>query len=373
MLKINDSFTSTGQKFFHHKEALEGLRTNKQKPVVSHIMLTDVCQHTCAMCSVQTRTGTSLSMDVVSGYLAQLVPLGLKSVILSGGGNPILFKNGSDDFNSAVDYIHSLGLEIGLITNGLPMVKYPCGRTSWKTVKPETLDKLKWVRISMSGFDHKENEVFVPDIDRSKTTLGFSYVYHDIFEVPEEPNHGKVSTQYDLDKFGWEAKSVRMADDRFETLTQQIGDMVRKHNPTYCRLLPDCLVPELISKRCDSLREMANRIDPSRVFVQFKPPEAPSACYLGYLHPVLNSDGFVFSCDSCVLNKSAGHKFAEPWRLCRWDEVSTLYSQPVRSLIKDPKTLCPGCVFTNSNKLLTEIVNGMEIPEAQPVQHPNFV
>ena len=118
---------------------------------------------------------------------------------------------------------------------------------------------------------------------------------------------------------------------------------------------------------------MADAIDPSVVFVQFKPPEAPAACYLGYLHPVLNSDGYVYPCDSCVLNKAAGHKFAVPWRMCKWDEIGKLYASGTRSLIKDPKTLCPGCVFTKSNQLLGEIVNGRPIESPQETQHPNFV
>lgn len=102
------------------------------------------------------------------------------------------------DFNDVVNLIHSRGLEIGLITNGVNMKEYSCGRTSWVTVKPETLDKCTWIRISMSGLDHEEKEVYVPDIDPTKTTLGFSYVYHDTYIEPKELNHGKVSTIEDL-------------------------------------------------------------------------------------------------------------------------------------------------------------------------------
>jgi len=123
---------------------------------------------------------------------------------------------------------------------------------------------------------------------------------------------------------------------------------------------------------------MANAIDPKVVFVQYKPPEAPPACYLGYLHPVLNSDGYVYPCDSCVLNKAAGHKFAEPWRICRWDEIAKIYEPrapgDVKSLIKDPSKLCPGCVFTKSNTLLTEIRHtSTPLLAPQMAEHPNFV
>lgn len=376
MLKAADSYTSTGKKFWHHPEALDGLRTDKPRPVTSHIMLTDRCNHRCAFCSVQSRDGDTLEPDVVKGYLDQLVPLGLKSVILSGGGNPILYKTKTMDFNGIVDVIKSYGLEIGVITNGMPMTDYECFhglRKSWKTVYPWTLDKLTWIRISMAGLDHDENEVFVPDIDRSKTTLGFSYVYHDIYYVPEEPHHGKVSTEEDLLKFSVQPLKVRTAESRFDELTQQIGDIVREHHPSYVRLLPNCLEPPLIKERCDQLQRMADAIDPKTVFVQYKPPDAPPACYLGYLHPVLNCDGYVYPCDSCVLNQSAEHKFAVPWRMCRWDEIGELYKQPVRSLIKDTKKLCSGCVFTRSNLLLNDIKNGRPLEQPEVVEHPNFI
>jgi len=381
-MKLNDSFTSTGLKFFNHPDALEGLRNGSPRVVVTHIMSTDICQHTCAFCSVATRDGNSLTQEQITGYIDQLIPVGLKSVILSGGGNPILYKENRItkdkkpwDFNDLVDYLHGKGLEIGVITNGLKLKEYPCGRKSWLTVRPETLDKLTWVRISMSGLDHNENEVYVPDIDKSKTTLGFSYVAHDIYTVPNEPNHGKVSTKEDLDNHGGEAACEwsMTFEERYETIQSQIKGIVEKYMPSYVRLLPNCLEVNRIADRCKQLQKMANSINPKTVFVQFKPPEAPSACYLGYLHPVLNSDGYVYPCDSCVLNKAAGHKFAVPWRMCRWDEIGNLYAQPARSLIKDPRVLCPGCVFTKSNQLLTEIVNGRPLEQPQTVEHPNFV
>lgn len=397
-MSLVQQFTSTGHKFFLHQEAMRSLRDGKGVPIVSHIMLTDICQHTCAFCSVATREGNSLKMQQIREYLDQLVPLGLKAIILSGGGNPILYKDKQtrEDFNDAVTLIKSYGLEIGLITNGLSMTMwmhegsggwakgadidlnqtYLGGRRSWLTVRPDTLDKITWIRISMSGLDHKENEVFVPDINPEKTTLGFSYVYHDIYDEPAEPNHGKVSTLQDIvtpldGLFG--VSRVRMGSARIPELTRQIGDIVKKHNPVYVRLLPNCLEPEKIDDRCAVMQEMANAIDPTVVFVQHKPPAAPNKCFLGYIHPVLNSDGYVYPCDSCVLNAAAGHKFANPWRVCRWDKIGELYAQPVRSLV-NPKKICPGCVFTASNLALEQVVDGAIIPPAVgSFNHPNFV
>ena len=123
---LNETFTSTGAKFFAHEEAMAKLRNGKGQPIVSHVMLTDVCNHTCAFCSVQARAGDSLPYYDVLTYLNTLRGYGLKAVILSGGGNPILYKckETGKNFNDIVEAIHEQGLEIGLITNGMPMREF---------------------------------------------------------------------------------------------------------------------------------------------------------------------------------------------------------------------------------------------------------
>lgn len=382
MTNLVQEFTSTGSKLFWHQEAMVNMRNKKGQPIVAHILPTDTCQDSCGMCSVMTREGKHLSFADINGILDQLCPLGLKAVIISGGGNPILWKcaESKKDFNDLIDEIHGRGLEIGLITNGLKMKVYPGGRTSWVTVQPETLDKLTWVRISMSGLDHERRTVEVPDIDKSKTTLGFSYIYHDIFHAPNEPNHGKVSTLRDFRKHEGDdaVPVVEWADDRLPWLEGKIRYYVEKHDPTYVRLLSDCLRPDLIPQRHATLSALANRIDPTRCFSQNKPPRQPHACYKGYPHPVINSDGWLFFCDSVVLNTAVGadaeHKFSNKWRVCHWTEISELYSKPMRPGV--PNDICPGCVFNTQTDLIAAIVEDQietPLPDGPMPEHVNFI
>lgn len=402
---INDTFTSTGAKFFAHEHAMENLRNGRGQPIVTHIMLTDVCNHTCAFCSVQARAGDSLNFDDVLSYLDILRGFGLKAVILSGGGNPILYKCKvtGKDFNDVVAAIHERGLQIGLITNGMPLKEYelrqpdvddllytiPKGiRKSWKTVRPETLDMLTWVRISMSGLDHKEYEVYVPDIDHTKTALGFSYVGHTIFEEPADPHHGKVSTIGDLITLDRSKLSTRTFEERINELTDEIMGYVEVYRPRYVRLLPDCLAPELIAERSVKLQEMADEINTKIgkdvVFVQVKPPKAPNVCLIGVIHPVLNCDGYVYPCDAVVLAAAEkgyrvgvpNHKFDNPWRICHWSEIAKLYTgQLPRSLIHEPGEQCKGCVFTAQNLILEGVRDGTidPIPPQETPEHVNFV
>lgn len=192
--------------------------------------------------------------------------------------------------------------------------------------------------------------------------------------------HGKVSRPLDLiSKRKEDTPADIYFEERIDELTKQIKSYVKRYNPRYVRLLPNCLEPELIRCRCTQLEAMAKvinfAVDREVAFVQQKPPAAPKACYLGYIHPVLNCDGYVYPCDSCVLNESAGHKFANPWRICHWRDIGDIYEKPVRSLIEDPAKTCPGCVFTGSNELLRGVVEGtiqLTPPKEKPV-HLNFV
>lgn len=371
MKELKDSFTSTGEKLFWHQEAMQKLRDGRGMPIVSHIMPTDVCNHKCAFCSVGERPGDVMPFGNITRYLAQLIPLGLKAVILSGGGNPILYRDKASgaDFNDLVAHIHGKGLQIGLISNGLPMEDYS-GRKSWRGVFPETLDKLTWCRISMAGIDanHKEQTVFVPDFDYTKTSLGFSWIMSDAYEEPTH-KHGWVSTPEDVKTPGGR---VTLAENRLPWIEEQIRAYVERYSPTYVRLLCNCLQPEQIPERHALLSAMAQRINPNIVFSQFKPPRQPHACYKGYPHPVLNTDGYVYPCDSVVLNQTAGHKFANPWRICRWDEVGALYAQPIKPNL--PNDICPGCVFSDQVDLIASVVGGAPTPPlAQVPIHENFV
>lgn len=232
----------------------------------------------------------------------------------------------------------------------------------------------------MSGLDHPEGEVYVPDIDPTKTALGFSYVAHDIYHEPADPHHGKVSRPLDLLSGNKDRVPDLCFEERFDSLTFAITHYVLTYKPRYVRMLPNCLEPELISRRCGQLRKMADRInakvDRDVVFVQYKPPAAPKACYLGYVHPVLAPSGYVMPCDSHCLNESAGHQLGgEPWRICHWSEVAKLYEQPVHSLIADPSKTCPGCVFGQSNTILEGVVLGTvnPVPPTTVPDHINFV
>lgn len=377
--ELDTSFTSTGAKLFHHQEAMQALRDGKGRPISAWCAPTDVCNHKCAFCSVGERVGDVLRFSQIKDFIDQLVPRGLKSITFSGGGNPLIYrcKETGATIETVIEYAYNQGLEVAMITNGMPLAEYSCSvdrgvlvRKSWRNLSPRHLDMLTWCRISMSGLDHnhKEQEVFVPDFDPAKTALGFSWIMSDSYEEPTH-KHGWVSTPEDVKTPG--GKFIN-AEDRLPWIESKIREYVERHNPRYVRLLTNCLQPERIEHRHAILQEMAARINPAIVFSQNKPPRQPKKCFKVLTRPCLNADGWVYPCDSVVLNRTAGHKFDSVWRVCPGAEVGEMLDHPEKYQM--PDNVCPGCVFADQVDLINDIVGGRETPlPSDPVSHVNFV
>ena len=393
--ELDTSFTSTGAKLFFHQEAMQALRDGKGMPISAWCAPTDICNHKCAFCSVGERVGDVLRFTQITDFIDQLVPLGLKSITFSGGGNPLIYKckETGKTIEDVIRYAYGRGLECAMITNGMPLKeyrKYPdgnsklpwreipdkldgvvMGRTSWKNMCPEVLDMLTWCRISMSGLDHnhKEQEVFVPDFDPTKTSLGFSWIMSDSYAEPTH-KHGWVSTPEDVKSGAGEFVDART---RLPWIEEQIGKYVEKYHPRYVRLLCNCLQPDLIPARHAILQGMAERINPEIVFSQNKPPRQPKKCFKILTRPCLNACGGVFACDSVVLNQSAGHQFQNIWKVCDWHQVGDLMLHPEKYIM--PDQICAGCVFSDAVDLIHDIVHGMEtpLPDGPAPQHVNYI
>lgn len=384
--ELDTSFTSTGKKLWYHQEAMEALRDGRGMPISCWIAPTDVCNARCSFCSVGERVGDVLRFSEITGFLDQLIPLGLKSVTFSGGGNPLIYrcKETGKGIEDCIRYAHGRGLEVAMITNGMPLKEYAADvgevwsvndspiRRSWAKLSPEALDMLTWCRISMAGLDanHKEQEVYVPDFDPSKTTLGFSWIMSDSYEEPSH-KHGWVSTPEDI-RTPMEDRKVVYALDRLPWIEQEVRKYVERYRPGYVRLLCNCLQPDLIPERHAVLQSMADRINPQVVFSQNKPPRQPRTCFKILTRPCLNADGWVYPCDSVVLNRTANHQFGSQWRICRWEYVKLLMEHPEKYTM--PENICPGCVFADQVDMIHDVVHGMATPMPEgEVQHRNFV
>lgn len=315
---IEDTFTSTGKKFMRHAAVMYKLQMSKLgTPIQLHVAPTSRCNLKCGFCSVANRDRhEELDVASVKDFTRNLAALGLRSVEITGGGEPLLYKH----IETLIHYFSKqLCLKVGLITNG----------TMLNLLDPSVLRSLTWIRVSMNAIDYVQ-QLDLPQIPNG-TTLGFSYVVN--------------------------------ADTTYNSFPK-LELYVTQFRPSYVRVLNNCLVGagELVAKNAELALKVERLGHP--YFLQAKQKKAPVKCLLGYFKPFLYCDGYIYPCSSTVLNDDAERQFHHKYRLVKADELFELYKQPVRSLVDT--NLCQGCVYTKQNELLSYIAAGH-------IEHEEFI
>ena len=341
---MEHKFTSTGVKFWKHREAMESYRDGTGRSVIStHVAPEGRCNLKCSYCSVSERVLQSrIELNRIFDYLTKLKSRGLKAVILTGGGEPTLYP----EFNPLAEWILDSGLQLAMITNG----------TQFNRVSDKVLGNLSWLRVSMNKFKDWENKITLP-LERisSNTTVGMSICH-----------------------------SAENKDRDFLTKVAAFAELKKV---SYVRVLPDCMLPQaqLVKEHEELDHLFATVAGGQRFFHQFKIHGAPSQskCHQSFFRPYLSEQvdpqtgkpGLVFPCDSVVLNDQAMH-FAQKFSVCRPEEILEYMDGKIPQKF-DACTDCSGCVFTRNVDMLDRFVHSQEnhFAEAasQEMSHVNFV
>lgn len=348
---MEHKYTSTGIKFWRHKEQMFNYKDGHPGSVIStHISPEGKCNLKCPYCSVTYRdTHQSIELDIIKDYVNQLADRGLKAVILTGGGEPTIYKH----FNELVQWIKwEKGLNVALITNGTN-----------KRIDPRTVEAFSWVRVSINIFKGWEDKIFFdPTHLQQASILGCSMVYTSEHEALDDPLL-----------------------DRLEIL-KKAQTIANRMQAKYVRLLPNCLLQQrelLLQHR--SLDITLNKLGDDRFFHQHKVHGAPkcTTCHQAYFRPYLSEEihvktgkpGTVYPCDSVVLNEGYQH-FAEKYQICHASEVGQFLDREIEMQF-DPRTDCTGCVFTENVNMLDDYVNNVEEKfieyQHQDMKHEDFV
>ena len=308
MNKLN-TWTSTGVKLLHHPRLLSLLKMKKAYPVSLQISPTSKCNLSCSFCSNAKRDKhEELDYEKTKHFLVRLKNIGLKTVEITGGGDPTLYPK----INELIHFAYKIGLEVGMITNGVLLKE--------KLTK-ESLFRLKWLRISMNSLEYVDH-VDIPEI---KGTLGFSLCIHkDIQAVLED----------------------------------RLPDHVAKYHPAYVRVVPDCLPGE----NEEALREACQKyvgICGEPFFYQEKNFSTPKRCWWNHLKPFLLHDSWIYPCSSVVLNEGSEGVFHHKYRWVHMDELMEVYKQEI---VPFPTESCNRCVFNDQNSMVDSVIypSGME-------------
>lgn len=87
--------------------------TGDKRPITADVFLTDYCNNKCGYCRYNNRSGEYMKADTFSAILDRLLALGVKGVILTGGGEPTI----NPDFDIIRRDLERRGIPYGVNTN----------------------------------------------------------------------------------------------------------------------------------------------------------------------------------------------------------------------------------------------------------------
>lgn len=389
------SYTATGAKLSYHSPIFDKFKETGYGSIIRATMtFHQLCSSHCHYCSTISRNkADSISLIEAQKFVEDLyfrqaeynvkkfsnfndsyklqtgTDIRLKGLIMSGGGQPNLWKS----FPEFVDWVAALDIDLGLITNGFP-----------KKIRENLYEKMKWVRISITPEDASPHYVdgrfdkqYIPESlkHNQNLTVGYSYVY------------GPWTT---------------------DDILLRIVDSIDQNGFDYCRLLTDCNLTRSAQLRAH--RDLAERLyklgfvdgegNPlSKIFHQLKfhgnTADAEDLwdegqCYLQVYNVFWDTTGHeengrssCYACDSItVLSEEASdggvlpseRRFnSEKWGTVYNDEVSRLFTEPVHPFF-DPRKICSACLFMPNNMEVKKLMNseGFQQIVDKSIKHVNF-
>ena len=392
------NFTSTGEKLNSHYPIFQKLRETGYGSIIRATMtLHQLCSSHCPFCSTISRTKKdSITLEEAKDFVNKLYyeqkdynkfnfskyndmyksvtgsDIGLKGLILSGGGQPNLWPH----FEEFVSWVKKeTDIELGLITNGFP-----------KKISEEIYDLFTWIRISITPEDAsphykdgKFDNQYIPEniIANKNITLGFSYVYGPWTTDDILLRIKKAVSNYDADY-------VRMLTDCNLSRSQQLS--AHKNLSERLRKL------EMIEKDGSASGKIFHQLKYHGSNEEAKELWEEGQCYLQSYNVFWDTTGhetlgksYCYACDSItVLSevdddnnvKPSERKFnSDVWGTVTNDKVEKLYTEKLKPFF-DPREVCKSCLFMKNNRQVKELIKS-EIDSnknivSSNIKHRNF-
>lgn len=127
---------------YHPETVARWLDGENIYPIEIEISPSGLCNHRCVFCAVDYigYQANFLNKDVILRNISQMQKKGLKSVICSGEGEPLLNKDMPDIANG----IKSFGVDVAMSSNGVLLTKDKA---------EECLDAFSWIRFSVASME----------------------------------------------------------------------------------------------------------------------------------------------------------------------------------------------------------------------------
>lgn len=315
-LELGYSYTSNIVKLLKHLPKLQMLQNGVVSPIMVHCIPTHRCQLNCVHCCFKNREDRTKEMSIETWKkgISQFHSIGVRALEFTGGGDPLLWSH----LNEGVSFAKSLGMNIGLITNGIGA----------KVVKDWSV--FDWVRVSLNTLEYR-NDLNVNSI-KKKTRVSFCYIWHDgsekfIDRVIQFSNEHKIA----------------------------------------CRLAPDCIQElDKIDKLMVKARNYLSLFKKNKyVFLSDFNVSTERRrfwdCRIHMIKPCFYLDGWVYSCPSAELAVENNKQVQPAGRLCKVGDIKTFYES--RMVLKPRKQTCSYCKYALQQNFLEQLLTPTEFNE----------
>lgn len=360
-VELTQRYSTWGDKLLQHADVLNSIQNEGTfKPVTIQIAPTEGCDSDCSFCSVASRPLNSyLPFEKIKQVLSDFRTLGAKSLEITGGGNPMLYRDRKsskkENINDIVRFASSLGYDVGIITNSERLDK----------LETSVFPLINWIRISLIKLDEGKEPEDYNFNGFPYEKLGFSYIIYD--ECVSTPIWGKY-------REGTSEKTI-----------ERIARLVELHegNIKFVRFAGNCLIKGnnlLTRKKFGDIVDANDRY--KKFFLKsIEDDDTPfdDGCYVGMIRPYVapspqGGDYKVYACTSHVLNTRT---YDVDYALCGIDEIIPAWNRMNENYRLNGypyevrknggcgwSSSCSKCYYHNNNKLLHTV--------AQPMPDKNF-
>ncbi len=314
------SITSNDVKLYKHLDRLQQLQMGIAQPILLVVSPSNICNLSCDYCCFSDRDKTlELNYDYLKESVSQFAKLGIKSVELSGGGQPTLYKH----INEFIDFVHDdLQLDLGMNTNAISLSPIQ-----------NQVSKFKWIRLSLNFLDE----------ERFRQPSYIDKLQKQIQPMQSETN---ITACYIVSQY---------------TRTANLNEVVSfaENNKIFTRIAPDCIQSkENISKLIEEIKPFVRGseycfVSDFNVYLEERPE---NFCGMHFLKPLLFTDGYVYVCPSMELSSENVKDVSNDFRICKGNEVYRYYTENFETFNHS----CNYCKYSKQNEIMYGVLKETE-------------
>lgn len=357
-------YSTWGDKYLQHIDVLHSIQYEDTfKPINIQLAPCEICDSDCPFCSVAARPLKSyMPFAQIEQMLIDFKSMGAKALEITGGGNPMLYRDkvAKKNINDIIRCAGELGYDIGIITNTEKLERH---------LDPSVYEYINWIRISLIKLDEGKTPEDYDFGSFPTDKIGLSYIiYEGTGDQPDALSRTRKIYP------GTTVESI-----------ERIGKLIEL-NPEikFCRIAGNALVDGAQVEIQKTFRPVIEAVDSLSKFFIKEIWDATHAfkdgCYVGLTRPYIapNPDGGdyqVYICTSHVLEKrtydldfslGSATNVKKIWDDCNRNYAVHGFPYQVNQNTGDDwnKTKgCGTCLYYNNNRLLHTVAQPMDIDD----------